>query len=511
MTDPKLVRPGLLVTENADLTNFSRNAPVVKAARIYDVRNGAGQTDWKAGVDNLAFVVKEAEKNGAAVRALGTAWSFSPCMTTSGYAVNVLALSRVLPHFAAADLADASDLGRVVNVQAGARVGAVNDYLMAQKKSVRTMGGRGGQTIGGAIATGSHGAQIDQRPLADQVRGVHVIGRGGESVWIQGSTRPLVKEAWAKANGMRLVERDDALDAVTVNVGCFGIVHSLAIEIVDGFNLDFHRKRVKLTAELRALMRTLDFGAGYPLPGGSGRPYHFEVVLNPYATDASDGVSLTVCWKAPFHVPPVPPGQTKLVPGAEIGDLLAALAHVAPGAVPSTLGGLLNSQYPERTVNAPYAIVFPRNVPQGFKPLAAELAVPVAKAETALDVILDAIDAARAQDHFTYPGLVSFRYGRATSALIGFSEFEPTCTIEFPCMAGVPGTGDFFRRVFAALDAAHVPFRRHWGQVNFLTKARTASDYGDRLTRWKAERASLLGAKDRTFANAFSDAAGLTA
>ena len=100
MSEPKVVRPGLLLHEGHALTNFSKNVPETKAARYYIVRNGSAQTDWKAGVDNLAYVVREAEKAGVPARAIATAWSFSPCMTTTGFAVNTLALSRVLPHFA---------------------------------------------------------------------------------------------------------------------------------------------------------------------------------------------------------------------------------------------------------------------------------------------------------------------------------------------------------------------------------------------------------------------------
>jgi FAD/FMN-containing dehydrogenase len=505
-----IVQPGLLLSENVEISNFSENVPKVKAKRVYDVRNGSTQSDYAQGVLNLQRVVTDAEADGKRVRAMGTAWSFSPCAVTDDYLVNVLSLARLLPGWSTTELEDPSERGTVVNVQAGARVGAVNDYLMSKGKSLRTMGGRSGQTIGGAALTGSHGAQIDQRPIPDQVRGVHLIGKGGESLWIEAESRPLVKETWAQQHGMKLVRDDDLLHAVVVSVGCIGIVHSLAVEIVDGFNLDFHRVRRKLDPELRALMRSLDFGAGYVLPGGTGRPYHFEVVINPYAVDASDGVSLTVCWEAPFAVPPPPPGGASLQPGAAVGDLLSALAGIAPGAVPTTLQLLLNQQYPPKTVNAPYAIVFPRNVPVGFKPMAAEIALPVSQAEKALDAILDEIDASRAQHNFAYPGLVSFRYGKATRALIGFSQFEPTCTIEFPCMAGVDGTGDFFLRVFSRLDQASVDYRRHWGQVNFLTPGRTASDYGAKLATWKAKRVGLLGASAKTFANAYSDAVGLT-
>ena len=506
-----IVQPGLLRSDAVSLTNFSENVPRVTAQRVYDVRNGAQQDDWRQGVKNLQRVVRDAEADGQPLRAMGTAWSFSPCAMTDGYAVNVLSLSRVLQVWSAGDLEDPSELGAVVLAQAGARVGALNDFLMTKARSLRTMGGRGGQTIGGAALTGSHGSQIDQRPIPDQIRGVHLIGKGGESLWIEAASRPLVTAAWAQREGMELVRDDDLLNAVVVSVGCLGLVHAVAIETVDGFNLDFHRVRKKLDPELRALMESLDFGAGYPLPGGTGRPYHFEVVINPYAVDASDGVSLTVCWKKAFQVPPPPPGGGSIQPGAVVGDLLAALAGLAPGAVPSTLQLLLNQQYPPKQVNAPFAVVFPRNVPIGFKPLAAELALPVAQAGRALDAILDEIDASRAQHHYAYPGLVSFRYSQATRALIGMAQFEPTVTIEFPCMSGVNGTADFFRRLFLRLDGAGVDYRRHWGQINFLTAGRVASDYGAGLTKWKAKRADLLGPSAALFRNPFTDATGLTA
>lgn len=508
---PTIVQPGLLRTDDVEMTNFSQNVPKVQVPRVYDVRNGAALNDWRQGVKNLQRVVQDAEADAQPVRAVGTAWSFSPCALVAGYLVNTLSLAAELAVWGAGDLEDPADLGRVALVQAGMRVGAVNDRLMAKGRSLRTMGGRGGQTVGGAMLTGSHGSQIDQRPIPDQVRAVHLIGAGGESVWIERASKPLVTDGWAQKEGMRLVRDDALLDAVTVSVGCMGLVHAVAVEHVDGFNLDFHRERRKLEPELRALMKSLDFGAGYPLPGGAGRPYHFEVVINPYAVDDDDGVSLTVCWKADFKVPAPTPGGPSLEPGAEVGDLLSALAGVAPGAVPSTLQLLLNAQYPPKTVNAPFAIVFPRNVPKGFKPLAAEIAIQVADAELALDTILAEIDSSRTHESFAFPGLVSFRYSQATGALLGFSQFEPTCTIEFPCMAGVPGTGDFFKRVFARLDGAGVGFRRHWGQVNYLTPGRTAADYGPRLVTWKAKRAELLGASAPRFASPYTDAVGLTA
>ena len=239
-----IVQPGLLMERDVPITNFSGNVPSVTAKRVYDVRNGAQQNDWRQGVKNLQRVVTDAEQAGETLRGMGTAWSFSPCAVTDGFLVNVLALSRVLDVWNPQDLEDPSELGSVVLVQAGARVGAVNDYLMQKQRSLRTMGGRGGQTIGGAALTGSHGSQIDQRPIPDQIRGVHLIGRGGESLWIEAASRPLVTDGWAQKEGMKLVRDDDLLDAAVVSVGCFGLVHAVALETVDGFNLDFHRVQI---------------------------------------------------------------------------------------------------------------------------------------------------------------------------------------------------------------------------------------------------------------------------
>ena len=90
-----IVQPGLLMERDVPITNFSGNVPSVTAKRVYDVRNGAQQNDWRQGVKNLQRVVTDAEQAGETLRGMGTAWSFSPCAVTDGFLVNVLALSRV--------------------------------------------------------------------------------------------------------------------------------------------------------------------------------------------------------------------------------------------------------------------------------------------------------------------------------------------------------------------------------------------------------------------------------
>jgi hypothetical protein len=41
---------------------------------------------------------------------------------------------------------------------------------------VPTMGGASGQTIAGAVGTGTHGGDIHIPPIADMIRAIHVVG-----------------------------------------------------------------------------------------------------------------------------------------------------------------------------------------------------------------------------------------------------------------------------------------------------------------------------------------------
>jgi hypothetical protein len=52
-----------------------------------------------------------------------------------------------------------------------------------------TLGGAGGQTVVGALSTGTHGGDFDRPPIADSVVALHVVVDGGKHVWIEKGTR----------------------------------------------------------------------------------------------------------------------------------------------------------------------------------------------------------------------------------------------------------------------------------------------------------------------------------
>ena len=498
MAPPKVTRK-----DSVPWTNFPASLPPRKIATLFRLETSG---DPRADADALRGIVVEAEGRSpaASVRAVGTSWSFSPVMLDPGVMIDVTGLDRVLPALGSADVAPGVDARELVHVQSGARIAAVNDALARAGRSLKTMGGRGGQTIGGAIATGSHGSAIDLRAPSDTVRGLHLVTTGGRSIWIERKSRPAVTPGWCVGNAMEYVSSDDAFEGAVVGLGCWGVVASLLVETEPLFHLALHRFRSRLDACLRRAIRTLELDRRV-LKTRDDRPYHFEVVLDPYHATEEGGATITAAWKTD-----APEGgaaaSTNTVPAA-LGDFLTALAGLKPGAVPAMLPLLLGAQYAERSFTGPLGQCFPANVPSGFRPFAMEVAVDLADAEAALDVVLAQIGA---PGSYQYPGVVALRFTRGTGALLGHTRFDRTCTIELPTLGGIPGTDAFFDRVREALDRAGIEHCQHFGQSNDYSWRRTPESFGARLDRWRAARTALLGSGAATFSSPTSRRWGLT-
>ena len=73
-------------------------------------------------------------------------------------------------------------------------------FLMAEKFNKRqeffgswafkTLGGAGGQTVFGALTTGTHGGDVKLPPIAEPVRAMHLVVDGGKHFWIEPKSPP---------------------------------------------------------------------------------------------------------------------------------------------------------------------------------------------------------------------------------------------------------------------------------------------------------------------------------
>jgi hypothetical protein len=113
-----------------------------------------------------------------------------------------------------------------------------------------TLGGAGGQTVVGALTTGTHGGDFDRPPIADAVVALHLVVDGGKHYWIERAPTDdlhFTDEAKLRAfygdakyggpSNFDVKYSDDLLNAALVQVGRFGIVYSVVLQVVRQYGL----------------------------------------------------------------------------------------------------------------------------------------------------------------------------------------------------------------------------------------------------------------------------------
>jgi hypothetical protein len=108
-----------------------------------------------------------------------------------------------------------------------------------------------------------------------------------------------------------------------------------------------------------------------------------------------------------------------------------------------------------------------------------------------------------------YPGVLAFRYVKRSRALLAFTKFDITCTIELPA-AYADRTLAYYHAVWQELERTGILYTLHWGQLHNFTPARVRTMYGTAVDEWIASRNTLLAPQVRTiFTNPFLQQCGL--
>jgi hypothetical protein len=189
----------------------------------------------------------------------------------------------------------------------------------------KTLGGAGGQTVVGALSTGTHGGDFDRPPISDSVVAVHLVTDGGKHHWIEGGPKrdypgPMTDEAALKAlygdakyggpDNFEVHYSSELLDAIAVQVGRFGVIYSVVLEVVKQYGL---RSQLHYSTwqKVKAQIPTRDpelFEAEPEKP--SGTPQRFlQLALCPVPTaDGSENIcAITRHWQLPLSALASPP------------------------------------------------------------------------------------------------------------------------------------------------------------------------------------------------------------
>lgn len=498
----------LTFRRTAKYENFhsTQNIPIKGVWRIKNSVDGSSALSrMRETAARLQGFIGHAVEQKVRIRAIGRTWSFSDIPAVKdgwiletdrlNYVFNVTP-TNLSPDF----IGNGQEL---FLAQTGCLISEINRHLETKKRrqALRTSGASNGQTLGGAIGTGTHGSALGVGALPSQVAGFQLL-TATQNLWIERPSAPTMNAKFAKKLNATLVRDEQLFQTALVGLGSVGIVHCYMLRTTGRYKLRSERRKMKMF-EVRRALNTLDFH-GVPLPEGDKYPYFFQVVINP-ALERED-VYVTTRYKVACE-PDYEPDY-KLVSGHSLhNDLPAVVAKLAGGNArlgPKLVTALLKSQQSdEKAVGTPgetYALTSGKNGVLG-----SAICVPMGLTTDAVDIVREVISKKFG------PLIIALRYVQKTDGYLAFTRFDPGCVLDIDGL-DAPASHDVLKRVLVAFDKAGIPYTQHWGKINGLTKKRLAVGYGDNIARWKLGRARLLPdpSEQFVFSNDMTDRLGLT-
>ena len=184
-----------------------------------------------------------------------------------------------------------------------------------------TLGSAGGQTVVGALNTGTHGGDFDRPPIADSVLAIHLVADGGKHYWIEPEMTPKLTDDGSltqalSAQGVRTgtadfeIVRDSKLfNAVLVSAGRFGVIYSVILEARPQYLLH-EQRRLLVWQDIKDKIK--DHASDlYNEPGVNNHFLQIVVCLTQHAFFSKNMVGVTKRWTLPYGSDP--PGRQERV------------------------------------------------------------------------------------------------------------------------------------------------------------------------------------------------------
>lgn len=438
-------------------------------------------------LDELAELVRRAEREKTTVRAVGAGHSWSDVALTDGYLVEPRNLGGVLD-LDDGTLSDAARERPLARVRAGTPLHELNAALDRWGLALHNMGGYDAQTLAGVVSTSTHGSGLRWGPFPDIVRSLGLVVAGGEVVRVEPSGGITDPERFAALFGdeQRLIQDDDTFFAVVCAMGSMGLMHELVIDVREKFWLDEVRTLSTWEAVRDSLTADKVLGEGD----------HYELFLNPYARD-NGRHRLLVTRRAECPEPAGAP-QDKLErhPLTELQAslplvwvLLRLGARFFPGLVAGRLDGVLEDMVDDGYANVSYK-VFNVGEANRLPAVSMELAVGLDDDRhlACIDRLLEIAAERRSAARLYHTSPIALRFVAPSRAYASMMYARPTMMIELILITGTRG-GD---RLLAAYEDGLAEFgvRPHWGQINALTPPQVAAAY-PKWETWMAVQREL--------------------
>jgi hypothetical protein len=452
---------------------------------LADLNTGNILNDYNDVTKGVQSLLAEAITKRKRLRALGGEWSWTKIAATKGILLNTkpLNLSFTLSQNNVSNNY-AKSPADLYFAQCGLSVKELNDRLRVRSRSLKTSGASNGQTIAGAISTGTHGSAFEIGSIQDSVVGLHLIVNPNRHVWLERASYPVVSSSFVQSLGAELIQDDDLFNAALVSFGSFGFIHGVLIETVPLFLYECHRIRLPIDMTLYRLMETLDF-TNSALPYGSQKPYHFQVVINLY--DTSGGAYISVMYYRPYHTNYTPPKPDSNPAGDDLPLIVGKITDAVPALVPTVVNKLVRTGYkPYANIWGTHGEIFTNTDTRG-QVLSTAMGIPINQVDEMSELVQQVNNI-----HGPFTGVMAFRYVKKTTAVLGFTRFDPTCIVE---LDGVDSarTRAFYQAVWNEMERQGIPYTFHWGKVLSLTNSRLRQMYTDAsVDAWMDARRTLM-------------------
>lgn len=453
-------------------------------------RNDRVLADIKATTAHVCAILSAAAAAGKTVRSVGGAWSLSDVATSRDVMLGTRNLNLWFP-IAATSLAKNTrhDANRLYYMQCGSSVGEVYSRLERRGHTLPTSGASNGQTIAGAVCTGTHGSAFTYGAIQECVVAIHLVvgpDPSADSVLLERASDPVSSTGLARRLGARLIRNDDQFNAALVSFGSMGFVMGYIINAEPLYHLESWRRVVPYDGLVKALMTTLDVDLVQmivpQIPVHADKIWHVEVVLNPH--DPANAY-LTVMERWDTNRQLSAPEPTALsTPGDDLLSLIGGLTSTLPATAGPATSALLSATFGSRgpVVATPYGTFTAASV-RGAA-LSVEIGVPHDRSVDAVEILTSCKEIGH------YAGIIACRFVKASTASLAFTQFPITCTIELPGVKNA-NTQKFYDAAYAALFASDIPVTAHWGQI-YPKGDEILKAYGPNLHRWLVARRALL-------------------
>ena len=455
----------------------------------------------------LQGLVESAKAAKVTLRAYGSKWSLSKAPHTNGWLINTKPLNLYFrPGNSVLATSFQRDKSNLYFAQCGLSIQELNDLLRADKKALKTTGASNGQTIAGALSTGTHGAAFNFGAVQDFVVGLHIIAGNGHNYYLERESDKITNNQFTNTLDAVLIQNDDLFNAALISFGSFGIIHGVMIEAENLYHIEMNQGPYPL-AEVEKAMLEMDFTTFNPFPQ-KGIPYHFQVIINPYERDI---VYVKAMSKTKFILErgnvrkkkEEDTEQNDYEFGQDMPHFFGVISDIIPGLIPKLVSSLTRDNYQAYKGRIGTIGEIFSNTNTFGKVFSAEVGVALEDLKRALDIYYEVLD-----EVGNIAAIISLRYVKGSKALFACTRFEKTCIIEID---GVQSrrTRRFMDKFWARLRAKKILYAQHWGKFNDLHRS-TQYCYGIHLLKWLESRSRLLDKDNaKVFESRFINSCGL--